>query len=458
MSRVIELTWNCGDCSAKGILGRHKRCPGCGSPREKGEMKMTGLATDRDGDGYNDAETVTDSALLKLAQAGADWFCTHCGSGNIGDGDRCDSCGSPRYGEAEEDHPAFKGAHKKVYPWEEEWEPKISSPKILESTVRDQPSPFHAAWEGENTGREHRGGAFDWKRVLFVGGGIMLLVLVIGFLIWAFQTHEVMGTVDRMTWSQNTVVQTWTPVDVRLWKHETRERAEIPPVKGSGERAGTQLVGGCRQEHHHYEKYQCGTRQESYDCSYSESYSDTCTRTEQYACGETCRDNGNGFATCTTRYCSRQVSYSCTKSRRVPKTCERTVPKYCSRSIEKTRCTYRTQEWTTTRTLPASGVGRETRWPEYDPQPLDRILFTSDYTVFVRYEDRGKEHTYKHKPVPSTHRLGERRLLSRSKALEAERSYRKWHPGEEVTVIVNNLGGIHSVRHGTEIILTGKNP
>ena len=88
MSRIIELKWNCGECDTKGILGRHKRCPTCGSPREKGEMQMSGLNTDRNGDGYNDAPSVKDPELLRLARAGADWFCSHCGSGNRGDGDR----------------------------------------------------------------------------------------------------------------------------------------------------------------------------------------------------------------------------------------------------------------------------------------------------------------------------------------------------------------------------------
>ena len=49
-------------------------------------------------------------------------FCSHCGSGNRGDGDRCSACGGPRYGQADEDHPDFAGDHRgkaKREPWED---------------------------------------------------------------------------------------------------------------------------------------------------------------------------------------------------------------------------------------------------------------------------------------------------------------------------------------------------
>ena len=113
MSRIVELKWECGECDTAGILGRNKNCPSCGSPREKGEMSMSGLGASSYGrDGRNKAATVTDPELLKMALAGPDWFCSHCGTGNKGDGDRCngmgnDGCGAPRYNTAEEDHPAF---------------------------------------------------------------------------------------------------------------------------------------------------------------------------------------------------------------------------------------------------------------------------------------------------------------------------------------------------------------
>ena len=128
MSRQIELKWNCAECSTKGIRGRDKQCPNCGSPREKGEMKMDGLASTAGG--YNPAPSVTDPKLLKLAYAGSDWFCSHCGSGNRGDGEQCVGCAAPRYGKSEEDHPDFAGDHKKVVigddPWEDGYDPELA--------------------------------------------------------------------------------------------------------------------------------------------------------------------------------------------------------------------------------------------------------------------------------------------------------------------------------------------
>jgi hypothetical protein len=448
MPRIIELKWTCGECGTKGILGRHKRCPSCGSPRERGEMQMDGLASSAGG--YNPASTVTDSKLLDLATAGADWFCTHCGSGNRGASDKCvgdgrrAGCGAPRYGKAAEDHPDFGGDHRKVVigddPWEDgyeapEWRPEVPAARPPPSARRPpqrRPAPRRTSYVDRSDDT-----ALDWmaqrrkqreRQVLFGAGAVAVLVaLAVVFLIWAFQTHEAEGTVSGMTWQQSTIVQHWTQVKVRRWQDETRQRREIEPRNGSGEQAGMVLLGGCREEHHHTEQYACGTRTESYDCS----------TTEQYACGETCRDNGNGFATCSTKYCTRTNS----------KTCTREVTKYCDRDIYETRCNYQTQEWKTIQTVPASGKGLDTRWPDAETGRLDRLRYSADYTVSIAYTDRGESEVYDLKPG-GTKFLGMTKVLTAGEARKAEKAYLSWEPGETVTLSINNLGGIHSVMHG----------
>lgn len=57
---------------------------------------MDGIGSTAPG-GYNPAASVVDPALLELATAGKDWFCTHCDSGNRGDVETCGVCGAPRY-------------------------------------------------------------------------------------------------------------------------------------------------------------------------------------------------------------------------------------------------------------------------------------------------------------------------------------------------------------------------
>lgn len=405
-------------------------------------MKMGGLASSDCAGGRNKAKTVTDSKLLSLATAGADWFCSHCGSGNRGDGDSCVSCGAPRYGKAEEDHPDFDGDHRRIKGWDERLREQIDAQDgpldhdDLFDAVKAVPPPprrprrVGPIYEDDEVetylaaARERRHRTF----MAAIGGVTMLAVLVIAFVAWALSTHEVEGTVTKMTWAQTTYVQTWTQVTERRWKDETRQRKEIEPRNGSGERAGMVLLGGCREEHHHDEQYVCGSHQECTDVY----------TTEDYACGETCSDNGNGFATCTTQYCSRQVfsHQDC-----------RNVDDYCDRPIYETKCDYQTQEWQTTKTVPASGTGRDTRWPDPPTGRLDRQRFAADYTVTIAYEDDGPQE-YNMKPGNTKGLLGFGKTLTAKQARKAESSYLEWSKGESVTLKVNNLGGVHSVTHG----------
>lgn len=426
--RLIELRWKCGECGTDGILGRHKRCPQCGSPRERGEMRMSGLGKESYTGGWNTAETVTDPELTKLATAGADWFCKRCGSGNTGTAAHCGSCGASLH------------EPKAPEPTGRDWSQLLGSagePDFWGASQAFQPPPPREPPPPSSSEDPEPGG---WWRRVVVGitgsafalglaglGGVALLVWA---LVWAFQTHEVPGTVSRMSWRQDTVVEAWTTYTVRRWLTETLPRTEIPPTGGKGERAGMTLVGGCREEWHHDEKYQCGTRQESYDCAYSESYTGTCSRSERYACGETCRDNGNGFASCSTKYCSRSVSYSCTKTRRVPKTCTRTVPRYCSRPIYETKCDYATQEWRRSQVHTAAGEGTDTRWPTPELGALERQRHVGDYSVQISYTDRGKPQVHKVAPT-------------------SEAEYKTWRLGEALTMQINNLGGVRSTSHGS---------
>ena len=418
MPRIIELKWHCTSCQTRNILGRHKVCPSCGSPREKGEMDMSGLNTDRDGDGYNDAATVTDSDLLNLARAGADWFCTHCGSGNVGNGDSCSNCGAPRYGEKEENHPdpRFQRDHLRQ---------EAPEPQTPEIRHRKTQSLRTAADEEFSRVRREE----ERKRILTWGGGGVLLLALFALFVWGMQTRLLEGSVTGMTWEHNTHVQTWKQVAKSEWRHLITERSEIKPRNGKGERAGVE-IRSCREKHYEDERYQCGTKQEDYDCSTtrSESYSATCTR--RVKTGESCRDNGNGFATCTDTYGTE--SYSCTKTRTVrdPKTCQRTVPKYCTRPIYRPHCTYQTQKWVAVRTVTASGNGvGETYWKEVDLGPLDRTTRSTKYRVSVDYEDRGKPRHYTLKPG-------------------SLREYESWIPGEVVTLERRNFGTIKKMTHG----------
>ncbi len=413
MRRIVERHWRCDECGEV-IRGRHKNCPNDGAPREAGEMLTMHELERWNADGTNAAATVANPDLLDLATAGRDWFCAHCSGGNRGDDEICSNCLAPRH------------------------EPVVVPPPVRRPRRR-RSRPVRRLW--------------TWMVLVACAGGALLTIgtmAVAGFsiIVWALQTQEIEGTVHEMAWSQHSIRQHWTDIDVRSWKRETLLRSEIKPVDGVGGQAGMVALGQCREERHHYEQYQCGTRPEPYDCSYTESYQDTCNSSEQYPCGETCADNGNGFSTCSTRYCTRMTTYSCTKSRRVPKTCERTVPKYCDRPIYATKCAYRTQGWKNVETKEASGKGLDTEWPLLELGPLDRQGYSADYTITIRYErHEAQPHTQELKPGKAR-MLGHKVLLTQQEAEEVEAAYRDWTPDETVVVKLRNLGGVQAVLKG----------
>jgi len=455
MSRIVELKWDCGECSTRGILGRHKRCPSCGSPREKGEMKMDGLGSD-DYDsrtGRNKAATVTDPELLKLATSGADWFCSHCGSGNKGNGDKCDSCGSPRYAKAEEDHPDFKGAHQRVQGFDAKLEEEMNRDiRPEEDRTEPRPPPRSAkptvqeAWakiQEEVTEDDIRPNRQMSEMKVFgvVCAVLAVVALIIAGIVWAMQTHAVVGQVTSMTWSRTVHVEQWTDVKDRLWRHETRERAEVPPVNGSGAQAGLDLVeGSCREEHFRDERYVCGSHQECEDIYRTERESYSCTKSESYVCGETCRDNGNGFATCSDKYCTRQVPDTCYRNTRVfdHKRCE-DVDDYCSRPIYKSKCDYLTQEWRAAGTNPTSGTGTNFAWGAEPQGDEVRRFYSAKYIVTATYTDRRKVQF--HEIEESVSRT------SRTLAEGAARPYLSWSLQDPVAFQINNLGGVHQATH-----------
>ena len=407
--RIIELKWKCNKCG-EWILGRYKRCPNDGDPRENGEMQgMDGLgADDYDSSGYNKAATVTDAALLDLFTDGPDWFCEYCSAGNRNSSTRCDGiageagCGAPRDDTAGErearDTPPDYACEIDLAM------ASFSQPSI--HTRNDRSSRYDDDIPVDRNWRRAGLAAGGLSTFLVVAAGAMLLFFTVGAIWWAFTTHESQGTVAGMTWKQSTHLQSWQNVQTRKWKHRTSQRQETRPRNGQGERAGMALVGGCRSEHYDDERYACGTDR-------------VCrATTERYACGETCRPNGNGSATCSTKYCTRPGPDKCSNE-----------TKYCNRPIYKDKCNYQTQEWKTVKTETASGREEDTRWPKLDPGPLQRVQHSSDYTVSVMYQDRGKPYTYDHKPP-------------------GEDKYKSWDMGETVTLKVNNLGGVRSIVHG----------
>ncbi len=82
---IREGKWRCPYCSAVNA-GRDLVCGGCGATRDE---DVTFFLED-------EAPEVTDKALLKTAQAGADWVCQFCDTSNRPDQTHCANCGAER--------------------------------------------------------------------------------------------------------------------------------------------------------------------------------------------------------------------------------------------------------------------------------------------------------------------------------------------------------------------------
>ena len=388
---IIELKWNCRSCGTTGILGREEACPQCGNPREESEIKKAGVSIDESE--AKSAPPVVDPTLIKRANLGADWFCSNCEAGNPRNTDQCVSCGSPQGAPVYRLPPPSRPPPPRSYP------PPVEMGKPWRA-----PAPIDDQLDSDH---QPRRGGLQALGCFATTGGVFFLGLFIGIILFAFlhtTVHE--GTVKDKTWEHRISVESWQHKTIRAWEYNTKERPEVPPVKGAGEQAGMKLIpGSCDREYFGQGPvHNCGSRQESYDCSVT-------TREE---CGQDCKSTGNGFARCKTKYCNK------TKK----KTCERTVPIQCSDPVYKDRCTYETQEWQFVTVLKANGHGNETYWPDVKADDTTRYTKSASYAVVIAYGE-----------ADSTD-LDE----------ETEAGYRKWPVGSPVKVMVNAFGGVREVQ------------
>ncbi len=346
--RIIEGTWNCTSCDAKGILARHKKCPTCNNPRE-----LTGKESEFDFGGVDAQsgkslqEGVTDEKALELAAAGADWFCAYCGAANRGDQPRCKHCSAERGEDAG---------------------------KMPEEKPAAAPQPPPPAPKKKKVGCMVAGGAFLF---LFSCCGIF------GF--WATQTHDVKGRVARTEWQRVLHQERFLPTTKEGWQDELRLSSSRMPTNGSGEVAGVENIRGCVSR-------QRGTRQ------VADGTERVCrTKTRKVACGteEKCTrkklDNGFVREECddVTKYCSESYQDCQTETR------YRTEPVYAQ------KCSYDTFEWRGVDRHTATGHDESPRWPDVaNVGPHERLRREETYAVHVEYAH--KEGTKTHTLAPKT--------------------------------------------------------
>lgn len=332
MARQIEMTWVCSACSHRN-LGRYQRCQNCNDPKDPGEKYEMPSNTAA-------APTVTDPELLRLAQAGANWRCTYCGSNQRKLDGSCQQCGAPSLtGLAELSDGSLAGGGGAPIP------------------------DLNPQWR-------------EFKTWIFIGAAVAAVIVTIVIVnLWRHRERNFSAVVQDAHWRQSIIVERYKIWSRDGWRDSTPSGAFDVVSRG--------------QQIHHYDSVLDG-----YDTQYY---------TEQVACGQDCTDlpqschesctsNNNGFATCTTscsgggrscttRYCSES------RSRQVPR--YRQEPRYAE------GIRYQIWDWGFARKVDAEGTGTTgLRWPEDEARvgkdlgegERERDQRESEYVVTLRYD------------------------------------------------------------------------
>ncbi|HLL55693.1 MAG TPA: hypothetical protein VK447_19185, partial [Myxococcaceae bacterium] len=369
--RIIEGTWNCTSCETRDIKARHKSCPSCNNPRESGkesDFDFGGTTAS----GASTLQTVTDDKALDLANAGADWFCHYCGTGNRGDKAQCRNCGAQRDGTEKSlpDEEASKAP------------PSPAAFAAKQPKARRPPPPPPVAEKPRS------------RLWLYVASGVVMLCF---FVFWATRTHEANGRVAGKSWTRIVHREVFSRVTKRGWQDSLYPSRAVMPVNGGGGSGGVEDIRDCSRR-------QRGTRQVA---DGTERVCRTKTRREKCGTEEKCevKKLKNGFAkeTC------RDVARYCDKSYQ---DC-RTETRYRSEPVYGTECAYTTWEWVSADSPRLSGEGDSPRWPEVRAGPLDRFSREEKYTVRLGFESDGEERTHELHPT-------------------SEREYLRWRTGTPV--------------------------
>ncbi len=382
--RIIEMTWTCSSCGHRN-LGRHTSCRQCRQPmgeHERYEMPANTAA----------AVTVTDEALLRMAEAGPNWRCAYCSSDQRALDGTCQECGAS----------APRGAESEAKP---ELEPPPRPP-------RPRPS-----------------------RLIFVLMPVLSLVTAVLAVVgaglfqrpledWLEGTRRVSATVRETRWEHLVTVSQAATLYGEGFAEQRRSDALEVEVLG--------------RRFHHNERVCAREGTETYlesvpDGTTTESYTErvecgeTCTSSTR-ECSEKCTSNRNGFASCRT-VCSGG-GRSCT-----PKYCNerrtRQVPKFRNEQRTRTVCKEHREErrdaewlrwsyrgWGLVKELRLSGDDSAPRWPTAEQTRIDapaaetRVEQRGTYKVVLvdakgeRYVEAPRtEEAFRKLPRGSRHRL-----------------------------------------------------
>lgn len=180
MGRMVEGLWDCECCSTKGIKGRYRDCPNCGSPRDENTKFYLP---------DNISANYVDKTKEKVS-SGPDWICPYCDSLNSSDVDTCVSCGASKT-ESTEDYFTKQNTSNSV-----------KTREVVEELTSVIPSH-------ETLQSEKKVNTKAWKIIL---ASILGVLLIIGG-IFLFIPREKNVTVTSLYWERSVNIEEYVTVE-----------------------------------------------------------------------------------------------------------------------------------------------------------------------------------------------------------------------------------------------------
>ncbi len=305
---IREGRWDCQYCATQGILGRHKKCPVCASPRPEGTKFYL----------PEDEPPLVDGKVAEFAKIGPDWICEFCASSNPANASSCHNCFAPREGTSPQQA-------VKEYALGET--PRTGD---MDFTEPEKPRPQPAS----------PGGRPPW--LWGVAGVLLFLFLCFCALPLGLSLFDQETTVTAVDfgWERTVEVEAYETVVEEDWD---------VPADGR--------VLSEQEELRRYDRVVIGYETESRQVSEQVQ-----SGSRDYVCGQ--RDLGNGFFEDV--MCSEPIYETQFRTENVE------VPIYEQVPVYDIKYRYEVDKWSVTRTASADGRDQNPAWPSLNLRDNER--------------------------------------------------------------------------------------
>jgi hypothetical protein len=331
---IVENKWTCKSCNAQN-LGRNMNCKNCGAKKAPDVEEQMGSPDDI---------PVTNTEMLKQANAGANWVCGYCGGQERNLNNECKTCAGPKM--ADERTPVLTVIGGTVTRKQSGSSTRQEIPYA--TVVQDGTYNIRPAWASW-------GGIKEWITENPFKFVIILLSLgatvgLVWFFIWLYTPKFVDTKVATIHWEYISNLRTQEIHHNGEWGHPGGKGFYNEPAFNV---SCDSRYFGTEDCHPH----DCRPHQVSYDCN--------CVSYE-CNCKKSCTNQKNGYSSC---------SESCSTCNRC-RTCSRTEYDTCYDSCPVYRdwCEYDYKEWPVTKTLKTEGDDHKVYWPDLQPGGSDQRL------------------------------------------------------------------------------------